>query len=223
MTGRKPTVPGNLRDLQRQINRLATAPLGPVSVTGDEGSLRFYTGSGDTFYVDPDGAAFAFQGTLTSLTPHLEANAAKNSQQDGRLSGHDADVTRIDAKDTAQDGRLNGHDTTLGQHNTRITTAQSTADGAVSVNNTQNTTLGQHNTRITTAQNRADKGVADAATAQTRADDAYTLAQDAAELAEGAITPQQLSTAINGVQSAVSNLADRVLALEQWRDSLPGN
>ena len=39
-----------------------------------------------------------------------EEQNAKNNEQDGRLNGHDQQITNINAKDKEQDGRLDGHD-----------------------------------------------------------------------------------------------------------------
>lgn len=183
MTGRPPTVPGNLRHLQDQINRFGTAPLGPVSVGPGEGHVRAYTETGTTFQIFPDGASFAFRGGLVGLSPHLEANATKNEQQDGRLDGHDSTLASHGSRLTTAEGRLDGHDSTLASHastlashNTRITNAQARADKGVSDAAAAQSSANAAQSRADSAYTRAGTGISNAATAQARADDAYARA-----------------------------------------------
>lgn len=207
-----PSVPENIRHLQRQINRNAVAPLGPVSIGPGEGHIRFFTGTGDTFQVGPSGAQVKFRGSLTGLTPHLEANATKNEAQDGRLDGHDSALASHGTRLGNAEGRLDGHDSTLSSHSTRINTAQGRADSAHA-----NAATAQ--SRADSAYTRAGTGISNAATAQSRADSAYSRATDALNAANGAATPGQIAA----LNNKIDLLADRVRVLEEWRASLPGN
>lgn len=206
MTGREPTVPGNLRDLQRQIHRLATAPLGPVSITGDQGHIRAYTGTGDTFVIQPSGASFAFQGSLTGLSPHLEANAAKNTEQDGRLTGAEGRLT------TAE-GRLDGHDTTLASHDTRITTAQARADKGVSDAAAAQSTANSAVSAAAAAQSTANSAVSAAAAAQSRADSAYARAGTG--IADAAAAQSRADQAMSAATTASQSAAKIINCINQ--------
>lgn len=192
----RPTLPGNQYALERQINRNAAAPLGPVSLLPGEGHVRMNDGSVDTGFLDFNGQQIRYRGALRSLTElnesfanSIEAHTSLLSEHVGRLNGHDADVTRIDAKDAVQDdslsrkawtsyvvqvrddanARMTGIDGSLASHNTRINTAQSGADNANSRASTLEGNIASHNTRINTAQSAAN-------TAQSRADSAYSRA-----------------------------------------------
>lgn len=202
------TVSSNQTSLQNQIRRSATAPLGPVSVGPGEGHMRYYTSTGDTFLAEPSGASVKFRGALTGLTPHLESNATKNEQQDGRLTGHDNDVTRIDAKNTAQDGRLNGHDSTLSSHDTRISNEVAARESA------DLTLHGRVNTEATQRKDADSRLSSRISTAQSRADSAHTRIDNLSYA-----SPAQIAQ----LSDEIEYLRGRVKALEDWRASLPGS
>lgn len=204
----KPRVEVDTARQQRQLDQLGVARPGPTSYGPLDGHIRLHDGTNDTGYLNFDGFQFRFRGALAGLTPHLEANATKNEQQDTRLTGHDNDVTRIDAKNTAQDGRLDGHDSTLASHDTRITNEVAARQSA------DNTLHG----RVTTETNQrkdADSTLSSRiSTARSRADSAHDRLDDLNFATPGQIA--QLSDRIEEVRG-------RVQALENWRDSLPGN
>lgn len=194
----KQDVPANTEALQRGINRLSTARTGPVSVGPGDGHQRFYDANGKTlFMLDSDGARVVHRGDLSDLTGILDDNADLNDTQNSRLTGHDNDVTRIDAKNSDQDGRLSGHDSTLASHGNRLGSAEGRLDGHDSTLSSHagrlgsaegrldghDGTLSSHNTRISTAQGTANgaQSSANAAqssanSAQSRADSAYSRA-----------------------------------------------
>ena len=206
MTGRPPTLSGNILSLQRQINRGAVTPLGPVSVGPGEGQMRWYTPTGTTWQVTPSGASLPHRGTLTGLAPLLSGlhdtsddHETRMGDAEDRLDGHDADVSRIDGVNATQDGRLTsaegrlaGHDTTLGQHDTRITAAQGAADDA------QDAADG--------AQSTADTARAEAGAAQDTADDALATANAAATGSE----VDALRTRVAQLESNVATLSSRL-------------
>ena len=218
----KPRVEVDTARQQRQLDQLGVARPGPTSYGPLDGHIRLNDGTNDTGYLNFNGFQVRFRGALAGLTPHLEANATQNEQQDTRLTGHDNDVSRIDAKNTAQDGRLDGHDSTLSSHGTRL--------------NGHDSTLASHDTRITdevAARKSADNNLhgrvttetnqrksedsalsSRIATARSRADSAHDRL-DALNFA----TPGQIAQ----LSDRIEEVRGRVKALEDWRNSLPGN
>ena len=95
--------------------------LGLSSITKGEGSLDLLSSDGSSSpsasYGDLPGGDFGvgavIDGSMVNLASYARAEKVRNDTQD----------------------------TTLASHNTRITTAQSTANGAVTVNSTQNSRL----------------------------------------------------------------------------------
>ncbi|QCR53201.1 hypothetical protein C1N80_06145 [Brachybacterium sp. SGAir0954] len=160
-------------------------------VLGDQSDGRFGIGlwhRGGMKYL-PD--------VLEDAEDRITGTENKNTQQDGRLDGHDDDVDRIDAKNGEQDGRLTGAEGRLGSAEGRLDGVEgrmgeaegrldghATRLGAVEGRNaTQDNRLGNHDSalssqssRITDAQSDADAAMAQADTAKNRADDAWTLA-----------------------------------------------
>lgn len=202
----KPRVEVDTARQQRQLDQLGVARPGPTSYGPRDGHIRLNDGTNDTGYLNFDGFQVRFRGALAGLTPHLEANATQNEQQDGRLTGHDNDVSRIDAKNTAQDGRLDGHDGTLSSHDTRIT------DEVAARQSADNTLHG----RVTTETNQrkdADSALSGRiSTARSRADSAHDRIDGLDFASPGDISG--LQSAINSLTSTVSALNTRVQALE---------
>ena len=113
---------GVLTASSTELHRNATArTLGRSSITRGEGSFDLLETDDATSptasYGDLPGGDFGvgavIDGSMVNLASYARAEKVRNDTQD----------------------------TTLASHNTRITTAQSTADGAVTVNSTQNSRL----------------------------------------------------------------------------------
>lgn len=195
MISHDPTVSGNLRKQQREIRKLGSAPLGPVSVGPGQGSVRFFDASGDQFQIFPSGAWVRFRGGMQSVAARFENDASAIEGHTATLGEHDGRITVNKNRNDAQDGvltshgtrlgsaesRLTGHDGDISAHNTRINNAQSTA-------NTANSAAGTAQSRADSAYTRAGTGISNAATAQSRADSAYTRAGNAQSAAESAGT-----------------------------------
>lgn len=197
----KPRVEVDTARQQRQLDQLGVARPGPTSYGPLDGHIRLHDGTNDTGYLNFDGFQVRFRGALAGLTPHLEANATKNEQQDGRLTGHDNDVTRIDAKNTAQDGRLDGHDSTLSSHDTRITNEVAARKSA------DNTLHGRVNTEATLRKD-ADAALSGrVSTAKRRADSAHDRI-DGLNFA----TPGELSALRDRVASVESHIG----VIDSW-------
>ena len=140
-----PTVSENIRALQRQLNRLATSPVGPTSIGPGEGPFRFYTDTGDTAMLGPDGVRVAFRGALTGVSPLLEqhqttieAQGARLGTAEGSIAGHGTRLTAAETNILAQAGQINTSITRL--------------NGVESKNLSQDTTIGSHGTRIAAAE-----------------------------------------------------------------------
>lgn len=205
MVSYDPTVAGNIRKHERDIRKLGTAPLGPVSL-GPGDHIR--PEDSDAFRFDQSGAYSSHRGVLWNLSDltgsfanSIEAHTNLLSEHDGRLDGHDSRLG-------AAEGRLDGHDSTLSSHNTRITNAQSRADAAHS-----NAATAQ--SRADSAWTRAGTALANAATAQSRADSAWTRAGTAQSAADSAASAAATAAAratkiincINGVTLAGTSLS----------------
>lgn len=149
---REPTVPGNIRQHQRDLDRLGSAPPGPMSWGPNDGHIRFYGADGKVlFQANSGGASVVSRGSLSGLTGLIDNIRDKNDNQDGvladhrawlvghgeRLDGHDADVKRIDGVNDAQNGRLNDHHGWIGSLGTRMTSVEG-------VNDAQNGRLNDH-------------------------------------------------------------------------------
>lgn len=189
-------LPDNVTYLQQQILRSGTARLGPVSLKPGEGHIRMNDGTNDTGFLDFNGIQLRYRGSMRGLTALTEdfANLMESHTRTletniGRLNGHDAAITRIDAKDAAQDDTLarKAWTTYVDQQDSalsgRISTAQSRADAAHAL-----------------ATGRAT--VASVTTAQNRANAAYTLA-------EGRASKAQLNDMIVALNS-------RLTAMQIW-------
>ena len=170
----------NLRELARRIDAINTSRPGPTSWGPGDGEASAIADDGRTlFSFGSTGASVESRGVLTGLTPLLDGIRSKNDAQDGRLDGHDGDVSRIDAKNTAQDGTLSAHDG-------RITTAQGRADDAWSRAGTALSNAAAAQSRADSAYSRAGTGISDAADAKARADSAFDRAADAQATANSA-------------------------------------
>lgn len=183
--GRDPSVSGNIRKHQQDLDRLGSAPLGPVSLgVGD--SIR----AGGAFRLDQAGAYLLSRGSVTGLSGLVDGIRDTNDAQSGRLNdqegwivGHGTRLDGIDTMNDAQNGRLNDHTGWIAGHTARL-------DAVDATNDAQNGRLNDHSGWIvsaanaaSTAQSRADSaytragtGISDAATAQARADSAYSRA-----------------------------------------------
>lgn len=209
----------NFESLQRQLNRLSLAPLGPVSL-GPGDHIR----SGELFRFDASGAYSSHRGALWNLSDltgsfatSIEAHTNLLATHGGRLDGHDSTLSSHGTRIGTAEGRLNGHDGDISAHNTRINNAQAAANTAQSRADSAYTRAGTGISNAATAQSRADSaytragtGISNAATAQSRADAAYSLASGGAS-----------SGSVVALQQEVNNLKARVASLEAWRDSLP--
>ena len=205
---REPTVPGNIRQHQRDLDRLGSAPPGPMSWGPNDGHIRFYGADGKVlFQANSGGASVVSRGSLTSMTGLFDGIRDKNDAQDGvlsdhrawlvghgeRLDGHDADVKRIDGVNTAQNGRLNDHHEWIGSLGKRMTSAEAVNDAQNGRLNTHQgwigslgdrmgdaeSTLSSHNGRINTAQSRADSAYSRAGTGISNAATAQARADSA--------------------------------------------
>lgn len=182
----------NLRELARRIDAINTARPGPTSWGPGDGEASAVADDGRIlFSFGNTGASVESRGALTGLTPLLDGIRSKNDDQDGRLDGHDGDVSRIDAKNDAQDGTLSAHDG-------RITTAQARADKGVA---DAATAQG----RADDAWSRAGTALSNAAAAQSRADAAHALGSAAAT-----------RTDFDALVGTVNALSAKVNALEAW-------
>lgn len=229
MTLRYPrTVSENQTSLQKQIKRSSTAPFGPVSIGPGQGSLRAYTGTGDTFEILPEGARVKTRGAMSGLTPLLDGIRDKDDNQDNVLGdhrewliGHNEQLTdhrgRLDGHDTrlnSAEGRLNGHDSTLSSHNTRINTAQTTANNAGSAASTAQS-------RADSAWTRAGTGITAASTAQSRADSAWSRAGTA--ISDAAAADEQARTATARANQLRDQIRNWIELARQQNPNLPPN
>lgn len=220
-TSNDPTVSGNLLKIARDVRKLGSAPLGPVSVGPGQGSIRFFDAVGDQFQILPSGAWVRFRGGMQSVAARFENDAAAIEGHTQTLGEHDGRITVNKNRNDAQDGiltshgtrlgsaesRLTGHDGDISAHNTRINNAQSTA-------NTANSAAGTAQSRADSAYTRAGTGISNAATAQERADDAYALAA-------GAVTPGELTNVLSGIQSTLSLVTTWIRDARAGDPSLP--
>ena len=103
----EPTVPDNVRTLDRGQKSLGNARPGPMSWGPGEGGPRVYAGDGTVvFQADSTGASVVSRGALTGLTPLLDGIRSKNDDQDATLSSHA--------------GTLDSHAGTLASHGAAI-------------------------------------------------------------------------------------------------------
>lgn len=210
-------VADNIRSLQRQINEIATARLGDVTLGPGEGSLSTKSASGNlTFQAAPDGARAWYRGALAPLTGTLEAKA---------------DTTYVDEKDGSLSSQINANDAASRQRDTAESEAREAAVSSLSsqINaNDQKRADGDANlsSRINTndanSRSRDDALSGRVTTAQSRADSAYSLAEGRATQAQ----IQSLSSRINAndaasrkrdtaIETAIQSLAARVAELER--------
>ena len=192
-----PSVPGNQRFLQRQINQINTSRPGPMSWGPDDGHIRFYAADGRVlFQVDSTGASVEFRGALTGLTPRLEqqdtfmtnerterlavqaqvqgqiadereTRMAVDSQLSGQIASERTD--RI-AVDTSLSGQIASEKATRMEVDSQLSGQISTERSA-----RQDADSGL-SSRITTAQSTASGAASAAASARDRADEAYSRA-----------------------------------------------
>lgn len=194
-----PTVSDNLRYLQQQINRISTAPMGPNSVGPEQGHIRFYDASGDTFHIEPTGALVKHRGGMTALTPLLEGHTATQEAHAARLTTYGEAITSLGTRvgqtesDVAAHGdRLNGYGTAI----TGLGTRMGQAESDIGAQATRLTGYGTAITGLGTRMGAAETSLAAKAatsyvdsvssrttTAQARADAAHAVASARATVA----------------------------------------
>lgn len=228
----EPTVRGNIETLAQRITRAGVAPLGPVSIGPGEGHIRLNDGTHDTGYLDFNGLQIRYRGALTGLTWLTESFADSVEAHSGRLDGHDGDVARIDAKNGQQDGRLDGHDATVSSHGSRISSAEGRLDGldsAVAAKASSEWVSGQlgqlstslskkaATTYVDTVNDKANSAITAAATAQSRADSAWTRAGTGIA---NAATAQARADSAHGLAVQANNAVQALRAeVHDWMQS----
>lgn len=125
----EPDLPSVLRGQADLVRAVASSrSLGLSSITKGEGSLDLLPTDESTtpaaIYGDLPGGGFGVGVVI-----------------DGRMENLAEYSYTLKGEIAAERARNDTQDTTLASHNTRITTAQSTANGAVTVNSTQNSRL----------------------------------------------------------------------------------
>lgn len=80
------------KHLQDQINRLATAPLGPVTL-GEGDSIRLVSGGQTTFRISTEGASILYQGSLRPMVDILQAEETARVKGDQNISAWSRDYT----------------------------------------------------------------------------------------------------------------------------------
>ena len=139
----RPSLPENIRYLQRQINQQGTGRFGPMSIGPGDGHLRFYAADGRVlFEADSSGARVESRGSLAGLTPLLDSIRDKDDAQDGTLGEHSS--------------TLGEHSSTLGRHSSRIDTLHSRQNSADQTNATQNGQISQLQADLTYESARID-------------------------------------------------------------------
>lgn len=162
--GRDPSVSGNIRQHQRDLDRISSAPLGPVSLgVGD--SIR----AGGAFRLDQAGAYLLSRGSLTGLSGLVDGILDLNDGQNDQLTNHRQWIIDARAVADAAHEMNEAQNRTLSDHRDWIIGAAESAAGAKTLANTAQA-------RADSAYSRAGTGISDAATAQSRADSAYSRA-----------------------------------------------
>ena len=234
MVSYEPTVAGNIRKHERDIRKLGTAPLGPVSLgPGDhirpEGSAAFR--------FDQSGAYLSHRGVLSNLSDLTDDFASSIEDQAATIASNTSNIlgvyntvtghgTRLSAAEStiaSHSGSLAGMHATLGLHGGRLGTAESrlaghdatlsSHDGRISKAQSDvvgvYNTVGEHDGRITTARSAA-------ATAQSRADAAHDRI-DGLNYA----SPGDIATLSNQVQALRSQVHDWMQTARASNPSLP--
>lgn len=198
------SVADNLQYLQKQINRSATAPMGPVALTPGEGHIRMNNGTHDTGFLDFNGQQIRYRGGLRGLTELNESfalsieghtnllaehvstlaqhNTRINANDQKRIDGDAALQSDLDSKVLSLSGQINSNDASSRARDdalsTRVTAAHSLAEGRA----TQAQILslsGQINTNDANSRDRDTALSGRVTTAQSRAETAVTLAGNA--------------------------------------------
>lgn len=141
------------------------------------------------------------KGTLTGFT---STNTVKKTTDDlaAKITSNDNDIAALQAVDSGYATRL-----------TNLESADRTITGNIA---TINNTLNTHDERITAAKNQADKGVGDAATAQSKADQAFSKAETNATAISG------LNTNFTEFQTTVADTYATKTALQNAESALDG-
>lgn len=199
------TIADNLMYLQRQIDRINTAQMGPVTIAAGDGSMKMLgTNGSEVFSFNEEGMFFLHRGSRRNMSVFSDNVVSWLERHDTTLSEHNSRISTAQSEAERAHSRLEVVGDVLDSHNTRIANAgamagaaQRTADNAQSRLDTVGNVLDSHNTRIANAgamagaaqrsadaaQSRADSaysrastGISNAATAQARADSAYSRA-----------------------------------------------
>lgn len=216
------TITDNIRHLQRQIDRINTAQMGPVTIAAGDGSMKMLgTDGGEVFSFNENGMYFLHRGSRRNMSVFSDNIVTWLEKHDTTLSEHNTRISTAQKDADRAHSRLDGVGTVLENHNTRIANAgrmaldaQATADNAQSRLDGVGKVLDSHNTRIAnagaaaaaaqrsadSAQSRADSaysragtGISDAASARSRADAAYSRANSAYDLASDRATQKQIN------------------------------
>lgn len=173
-----PDVSRNLLALQRQIDRIGTAPMGPVSVGAGEGSIRFHGADGDVFFADAAGAQVRHRGALVALTDLTEGHTASLEAHQVTLDAHSTRLTGYGESITSLGGRVTSAENSISAHGTRLT---SYGNSITSLGGRASSLESRASTLESQMSGKASVSYADAIdsrarAAQSRADSAYSLA-----------------------------------------------
>lgn len=117
----RPSVPENIRHLQRQINQQGTGRFGPMSIGPGEGRLRFYATDGRVlFEADSTGASVESRGSLTAMTPLLDSIRAKDDDQDDALGQHGSRLSSAEGRIDTLHSRQNSADQLNAEQNGKL-------------------------------------------------------------------------------------------------------
>lgn len=128
----------NLRDLARMVRQIARETIKHASI-GDDGGIAVLDSDEET--------RTAYLGKLPDNSRGVGVVIA-GAGMVNIATWAKTQVDSLSNRITAEKNRNDSQDSTLASHNTRITTAQTTANGAVSVNTTQNSRLDAHGFRL---------------------------------------------------------------------------
>lgn len=163
-----PSVAGNDRYLQRQINRANVAPLGPVILSAGD-RIRLLDVNGNTVLdIKPGGALIRQNGAMVALDAELEAKST-TVYVDGKVTSLLASIatkasnSRVDSIQTqinTNDGRRIAGDEALDGRMDSVESGVSTLNGEMDAVQSGISTLnGQMANRATTAQVNSIIGV----------------------------------------------------------------
>ena len=179
-------------------------------VLGDQADGRFGIGlwhRGGMKYL-PD--------VLEDAEDRITATEDKNTEQDGRLDGHDDDVTRIDAKNGEQDGRLSSAEGRLGSAEGRLTGVEGrmgTAEGRLDGHDGRLSGLDDDVSRIDSKNSSQDDAIALKAAASALAAAVARIAalegQDNASASDLSALDDKLDARVAQLMTAIRLVASR--------------